>query len=680
MDIPAIAAPSTNNEMFALSEVAQYLTRCFEGMTQAIAHTVAPLWLASGLEGDLHEYLKGYPLSWAWNKVGNRQVPHKIAFLIDRILCPHQVPIEISTTLATEYGEKALQQLQANPYSTLNLHRGLSFPSVDAIARVQGQTADLAQQRAELGLLYFLQQHLHTGSCGCPLHDLETQWVNYFGADVPMALTDAIKLLEAQGYVVIRQGETQPAIAFLQRVDYREGATATRLAKLGKLAPSDVQQAKAELALIEALDNSNRKFGQGQIQAARRILRTQVSILVGGPGTGKSTLTGLLVNICYQLGYRIYLTAPTALAAERLRERVFEASGGTITPGDRLWVGTIHAAVKGGGIAWADIVFIDETSLLDLEIAYALQAKLFELEFRQPQLCFIGDPDQLPSVGYGDILNHLMRSAGADNPMALCRLTEVFRQAETSQIPENARRICRGEMPQLTPFPQWAGDREYWEAGLLEGNPPDCLHYLTMNPAPQQVWDCVNALAREGVEQSTIQILTSTRAAATECNRLAKAAQGGAFWAVGDPVLCLQNDKALGVSNGMIGHIAQINATTLAMTVNFGNRPVVFEEDQYALLTHGFATTIHKFQGNEAPVVVIYLDPTAPALLHRQLLYSAFTRAKQLVVLVSNQGTLNKAVKRQLPPRASFLSERTQQEWKKLNQMRIGKSVQVSLI
>lgn len=552
----------------------------------------------------------------------------------------------ISATYAAKirktWGQAAIARLRENPYALCREVRGIGFHVADQIAQALGLQKH-ALARCVAGVRHALQLGTDMGHCFLP---------------EPVLRAKAAKLLFAEP----TNGPNGPdndtdlaceknALAIEQAIEtlrsHRETTHEGEAVYLSALHGQELElceQVKRLLSSVrkrvphfsQALDDLS--LARGQTEALAQTERSPLSIITGGPGTGKTTIISALCRAYLRAGLRVVLSAPTGRAAKRLSDATQHPAKTihrllSLVPGE-----TEHT----GRDVEADLLVCDEASMLDLPLAVALLQAIPS----ETTVVIVGDVDQLPSVGPGRVLADLIDSGC----VPVTRLTEVFRQAEGSGIIHNARAILNGELPQALPS---------------EGKPPD-FFWIEVQDA-RTVQERVVKLVCQRIPQrfgfhplSEIQVLTPMHRGETgtvQLNRClqaalnpaatTQAADGGpARFFVGDKVMQVRNNYELDVWNGDIGVVAAHDEEEDLVLVRFDDdRQVAYDAEAREDLELAYAVSVHKSQGSEYQAVVIPLHLQHFALLVRNLLYTAVTRGKKLVVLVGGRQAVQRAVR-----------------------------------
>lgn len=562
----------------------------------------------------------------------------------------HGVSTSLAVRIFKQYGQNSIEVVRSNPFQLARDVFGIGFRTADKIARQMGISLS-APERIQAGLLYCLSQFADEGHCFCPRRQL---------LDEAARLLEVSRMLcEEQLNALITAGDlfaedTYPEDAgpdakpnpdaqaiYLPPFFLAEHGVTSRLSRI-RLSARD------RLADFKSVD-WERAFtwldGQIPIQltdhqraAVRMALTEKVSILTGGPGTGKSTITGSIIRLLKARGHSVLLAAPTGRAAKRLSE----ATG--------LEAKTIHRLLefKPGGSGFtrdasnpldADLVIIDETSMVDILLMNHLLGAIDQ----GSHLLLVGDMDQLPSVGPGNVLRDLIQC----EVIPVTRLETIFRQDENSYIIVNAHNINQGKMPTIA--------RSAHDFFLFSEQDPekaaDWVIDLVCHRIPQKF----------GFSSSTdIQVLSPMHrgaAGVAELNRRLQEAlnppapgkaeyrHGSRVFREGDRVMQIRNDYDRQVFNGDMGIIERIDLEESAALIDFEGRSVQAEFSQLDELVHAYAVSIHKSQGSEFPVVVIPLLTQHYMMLQRNLLYTGVTRARKMVVLVGSRQAIAMAVR-----------------------------------
>lgn len=555
-------------------------------------------------------------------------------------LSAHGLPLQIAMPLYRQYGDLALTVLRANPYLLIEEPLFVPFPTADKLALDVGIEAG-DPLRLEAGILYALSHNLDNGHVFLPYAKLLTASQRLLGAETEV-LEACFEALVDRRKIVREEIAGQDA-CYLAKLYDCETYVANELLQMDGeelCPPEDLDKLIARIQRDQGIT-----YAPLQVEAVKTAAKRQVMLLTGGPGTGKTTSLRGILSLFDHLGLRTSLTAPTGRAAKRLSETCgAEAS-------------TIHRLLEtrydnqSGGLTFAhnerdpldtDAVILDEASMVDIVLMQALLAAL-------PggcRLVLVGDPHQLPSVGPGNLLSDLLRS----HRLPTLRLTEIFRQAAASAIIRGARAVDQGDCPVLVNDP--AGDF-FFLRRLDPAAAVDTIVSLCQTRLPKNM----------GIPPDQIQVLSPTRKGLAGTASLNRALQeavnppapgkkekafGPVKFREGDRVMQVKNNydvmweeadgtgMGMGIFNGDIGQIETIDAASGLVTVNFDGHRASYTPDMMSQLEPAYAITVHKAQGSEYRAVILSAVEAAPMLLTRGVLYTAMTRAKELLILVGD--------------------------------------------
>jgi exodeoxyribonuclease V alpha subunit len=531
------------------------------------------------------------------------------------------------------YGADAIRLISENPYRLARDIRGIGFKSADQIAGKLG-IAKTAMIRARAGIGYALTEAMDEGHCGLPLAQLVSMAVRLL--DVPAEIIETALDLELDDGGVIADTIDGERCIFLAGLYRAERAIAARIRALrsGALPWPTIDAAKA-VSWVET--KAGVTLAASQREAVRLALATKVLVVTGGPGVGKTTLVNAILKILMVKGVNVALAAPTGRAAKRLSESTgCEAK-------------TIHRLLEAdpvqGGFRrkedhplQCDLLVVDETSMIDVSLMHVLLKAVPD----QAALILVGDVDQLPSVGPGQVLADIIRSAA----VPVVRLTEVFRQAAESRIIVNAHRINQGRMPEWGQDP--ASDFHFVECADPEDGAAKILQIVRERIPTRYGLDPIRDIQvlcpmnRGGLGARSLNI--DLQKALNGSGEL-RVERFGSTYSIGDKVMQVENDYEKDVYNGDLGVVRSIDPETSEMVIELDGRAVTYGFGELDEVTLAYATTIHKSQGSEYPAVVIPLTTQHYPMLQRNLLYTAVTRGKRLVVIVGQKKAMAIAVK-----------------------------------
>lgn len=559
----------------------------------------------------------------------------------------HGLGLGQATRIYRALGPQAIALIRENPYRLAREVRGIGFRTADALAISLGLPRD-APQRLEAGVAFALQEARDEGHCAVARDSLIEAASRLLDTDETLIAAAADREVAA-GHLKADSLGGQPHL-FLRDLYRAEKTIGERLRQISHGAPpwGKIDLA-AEIPRVEA--RTGKVLAPSQREALATILGAKVAVITGGPGVGKTTLLDTLLKILIRADVSVTLAAPTGRAAKRMTEQTgLEAR----TLHRLLAIDPDFGAVVRGREEplTCDLLVVDETSMVDVPLMLALVEALPLTS----GLLLVGDVDQLPPVGPGQALADII----ASGLVPVARLTEVFRQAEESRIVANAHRINAGEMPELPPP---GGSSDFFMVEMK--SPEDGLSKIVEIVAER-------IPKRFGLDPlRDIQVLApmnkgvlGARNLNVELQKVLNPAAGrgierfGWTFAPGDRVMQTANDYDRDVFNGDLGLVTRIDTEEAELTASFDGRPVVYGFPDLEALMPAYATTIHKSQGSEYPAVVIPVAMQHYAMLARNLLYTAVTRGRTLVVLVGESRALRIAVDGgRMPRRVTKLRE-----------------------
>jgi len=569
----------------------------------------------------------------------------------------HGITPTYAVKIYKQYKERAIEVVEQNPYRLAVDIWGIGFKTADKIARNVGFAID-APERLEAGVVYVLNQEMENGGhCYLPQPILVERAAgeDYLGVD-PTGVESAVLALVERGLLVIEpasESDPEPAV-YTTSIHVTETSLARQVhQRITSPWVSPLPDAKIA-SLLKTIPAAG-LLSDEQRAAVNVALNSAISVLTGGPGTGKTTTTNVIVAAFEALHRRVQIASPTGRAAKRASE-VTGREAKTIhrlLAWDPSTRGFKHDADNPLEL---DVLVVDESSMLDLVLAHSLIRAVPE----GAQVVFVGDVDQLPSVGPGNVLSDLITSA----KVPVARLTQVFRQAAASRIITGAHAINRGKIPELLP-PSAIGDGA------------DCV-FLSVEESddiPAKVAGVVaKSLPKLGYAADEITVLTPMQRGSAGARNLNETLQrvvnpespakpeirrAGMVLRVGDRVLQRVNDYDKGVFNGDVGTVLGIDHEEQFVTVGYPEGPIDYEFSDLDQLTHAMALTVHKSQGSEYPAAVIVFHTQHYVMLQRNLLYTALTRAKKMAVLVGSSRAIAMAVRnKNTTPRWTKLARR----------------------
>lgn len=564
--------------------------------------------------------------------------------------------VGVSTSIAVriykKYGDASIGVVRNQPYRLASDVWGIGFLTADRIAQSVGIPHD-SPERVKAGLQYALSQSTDQGHCFLPEERLIADAVKLLQVDTGLVIECLAELAlpdEDSGEPgVVREqvpGEHGEPVTAIYLVPFHR-AEISLSAQLNRLLRTDKDRIPAfrdvawDKALTWLAGRTGADLAPEQEEAVKLALTRKVAVLTGGPGCGKSFTVRSIVELARAKKAKVVLAAPTGRAAKRLAE---------LTGADASTVHRLLELKPGGDAAYdkdrpldADLVVVDEASMLDLLLAN----KLVKAVPPGAHLLFVGDVDQLPSVGAGEVLRDMLAEG---SPVPAVRLTRIFRQAQESGVVTNAHRINAGTPPLTQGLKDFFlfVEEDTEEAGRLTVDVAARRIPAKFALDPRRDVQVLAPMHRGPAGAGTLngllqQVITPGRP------ELPEKRFGGRVFRVGDKVTQIRNNYekgANGVFNGTVGVVTSLDADEQRLTVlTDEDEEVPYDFDELDELTHAYAVTIHRSQGSEYPCVVIPVTTGAWMMLQRNLLYTAVTRAKKLVVLVGSRKALGQAVR-----------------------------------
>ncbi|OYD81912.1 ATP-dependent RecD-like DNA helicase [Azospirillum brasilense] len=546
----------------------------------------------------------------------------------------HGVGTSRAVRIFKTYGPEAIQLITENPYRLARDIRGIGFKTADAVAARLG-IEKTAMIRARAGIGYALAEATDQGHCGVPVAELIPLAVKLLEIDASI-LETAADLERQDGAVVADSLGGEPCL-FLAALHRAERAIAERLRRLaGGPVPWPEIDAEKAIPWVEA--KAGITLAEGQREALRHAATSKLLVITGGPGVGKTTLVNSILTMLKAKGVSIALAAPTGRAAKRLSE----STG--------LEARTIHRLLEtdpqAGGFKRdetnpldCDLLVVDETSMVDVPLMNALLRAVPG----RAALLLVGDVDQLPSVGPGQVLGDVIASGA----VPVVRLTEIFRQAATSRIIVNAHRINAGQMPE-TPKAGEDSDFYFVEAATPEAGVAKLIEMVRdriprrFGADPVRDVQILCPMNRGGLGARSLNI---------ELQRVlnppgeSRVERFGWTFGPGDKVMQVENNYDKEVYNGDLGIVSAVDPEEGTLTATFDGRSVTYDFGELDEIVLAYATTIHKSQGSEYPVVIIPVVTQHYTMLHRNLIYTGVTRGKRLVIMLGQRRALAMAVR-----------------------------------
>ena len=555
----------------------------------------------------------------------------------------HHLPAELAVRTYKLYGDSTIELLYDDPYLLMDEGLEAPFGAVDRFAIELGVAAD-DPRRVEAGILFELNYNLTAGHSFLPEDKLIPATAQLLSVEADAVRQGVARLMEADR--LVRDTLAGITVIYLPELYEAEEYCTQRLLKFAKNtfpAPKNLEKLIRGVARESGID-----YSAEQEQAIREAATSGLLLITGGPGTGKTTILNGILSLLGQMQLRCLLAAPTGRAAKRLTEvtgeeastihRLLEA-GIDQNTGKMLFTRDEDNPLK------ADAVIVDEMSMVDVQLLHSLLQAIPEGK----RLILVGDPDQLPPVGPGFPFSDMLRSG----ELPTVRLTEIFRQAQQSLIVMNAHRVNRGEMPDLK-----AVNSDFF---FMRRQSEEAVGQLIRDL-------CTTRLPRNmGIPADQIQVLSPTRKGGVgtmSLNKMLQAALnppspekkerpfGEYIFREGDRVMQIRNNYDImwkridgseigaGIFNGDVGTITAIDAGTETMTIQFDDRVADYDFTQLNELEPAYAMTVHKSQGSEYRCVILTAWNGSPYLLSRSILYTAITRARELLIIVGREDTV----------------------------------------
>ena len=549
-------------------------------------------------------------------------------------------------------GINAIQEIEADPYILIDISRGVDFNQIDQMAIKLGIDRE-SQKRITSGIKYALIKITYNGHC-CTLKENLIEYVKQLLGVSTEVIEEGLLTLKVNDDIVVENRDGEQWV-YLYSFYRTEKNIAERIIKLEQAKNTKkFNNIEKELKLVE--EKTDMLLSEKQKEAIKMINENNVTIITGGPGTGKTTIIKSIIEIYKPQKYKIVLSAPTGRAAKRITETTGEEAS---TLHRLLEIGKLDEETfykkdkeyEGSPID-ADIIIVDEVSMVDMFI----MSSLLSCIYLGTKLILVGDTDQLPSVGPGSVLKDIISS----EKIPTVHLNQIFRQAAKSKIIVNAHRVNDGEKFIQKDDPN------------LEENPKEDFFFIKENN-PEKILEQVLSLCNGRLKKygdydffENIQVLTPTKKGMLGTKELNKALQQelnphrdgepeklsmGATFRIGDRVMQTKNNydmywekkdgKSLevgnGVFNGETGTITNINEKEKNIRIKFDDEKVCwYEFNDLEQIEHSYCVTIHKAQGSEFDVVIMVIPQAAPMLLTRNLLYTGITRAKKLLIVIGN--------------------------------------------
>ena len=540
-----------------------------------------------------------------------------------------------------KYGTKSVEAIQKNPYLLIQEIRGIGFKIADEIAQKLGFEEE-HPLRIEAGIEYILQMTADNGHTCFPEQDFVPLVTNCLNI-LPLKIQNILHTLEKEGRILRKSLEfEQSSIPHkdTRTFIWKSSLFSTEIGIVKHLQRLQLHHWPKKIFSYDKLVEWAKKqlciqFSTEQINAIKDCLRNKVHIITGGPGTGKSTITKALVSIYEQMSSKIFLCAPTGKASKRLSEITKKKAS------------TIHLLLEFDPLARqfkrnlthplnCDCIIIDESSMIDTYLFFSL---IKAIPSHASVLC-IGDVDQLPSIGPGSILRDLL----ASSTISKSYLSHIFRQKQNSTITLNAHKINNGIFPYLTA--DASTDCQFYEINEAE---------KISQKIPQIIENIISSHQFHPLKD--IQVLSPMRKGIIGVNNINEILQRhlnhhpthikhmGQILKIGDKVIQTKNNYTKLIFNGDIGYVTNVQSDPLILTVSFDGRTLSYNSAELFELSLAYAISVHKYQGSESPCIIIPIHISHLPILKRNLLYTAITRAKKLLIIIGSKQAIAITIK-----------------------------------
>lgn len=557
----------------------------------------------------------------AWSE--QKEIKNIMIFLQE-----HNVSTAFGYRIYKEYGDRSISVVKENPYRLADDIWGVGFKTADGIATKLGIDKE-SYARCRSGIFYTLNRFADEGHCFAYREDLVKKCAEILGVDESVIVMTLDNLMMEKE--LFREGED---MIFLPPFYFSENGVSKRVAAILN---NNANSAAPDIdGIIGKLEKElGIGYDETQKEAIRLVTSSKISVLTGGPGTGKTTITKAIIEVFKSRGKTILLAAPTGRAAKRMSEMC------------KVEAKTIHRLLESAppdGFARneknpleGDVLIVDESSMIDILLVYNLLKAVPD----NMTVVFVGDIDQLPSVGAGSVLGDFIESG----VIPTVRLTKIFRQAEGSRIITNAHKVNGGQMPHIV------------------NDKTSDFFFFDMDNQGDIVNEIVNLCANRLPKSykinpvDDIQVLTPMRRSETGAENLNRVLQsamnkntlslrrGGTEYKLGDKVMQIRNNYEKEIFNGDIGRIVSVSETDKKLSADFDGRVIEYDILELDELVLSYAVTIHKSQGGEFPIVIIPITYSHYMMLFRNLLYTGITRAKKLLILLGEKRAVQAAVR-----------------------------------
>lgn len=542
----------------------------------------------------------------------------------------HGVSTAFGYRIYKAYGNQSIKKIKENPYTLVDDVYGIGFKTADSIALKLGVPNE-SYSRCRAGVFYVLNKLSEDGHCYASLNNLKEKGKEILNVEDHIIVMTFDHLYTLKDLIC----EDDKEIIYLPPFYFSELGTAKRIKEIHSYKAKNILIINPDNAIEQLKQNNSIKYDDIQLAAIKTAITSKFSVITGGPGVGKTTITKAIIDILKQNHKKILLAAPTGRAAKRMTE-ICGISAKTI---HRLLE---VAPTKGFGKNTenklkGDVLILDESSMIDILLMYNLLKAIPD----EMTVIMIGDVDQLPCVGAGNVLKDIISSEA----VPVVKLTHIYRQAMGSKIITNAHKINHGQMPDLS----GGINSDFF---FIEGNEPLKLIELIKDLCSKRLPKHYNVNPIHD-----IQVLTPMKKGDLGTDNINKTLQsslnhntymlkhGATEYRLGDKVMQVKNNYDKDVFNGDIGIISNVNAIDKTLTVNFDGKNINYDILELDELVLSYAITVHKSQGGEFPIVVMPFTFKHFVMLKRNLLYTGITRARKAVILIGEKEAIKYAVK-----------------------------------
>ncbi|MBI4854875.1 MAG: ATP-dependent RecD-like DNA helicase [Acidobacteria bacterium] len=602
------------------------------------------------IEADPDRLKEVYGISaFRITRIKNAWVEQKEIRNIMTFLTSHNVSSHFAVKIFKQYGKDTIKTIETNPYQLARDIYGIGFKSADKIALNLGLARD-SQARLRAGISHVLYEATEDGHCFLPKVELLERATTTLEVPDEALFIPLIEVMTVDKELYKVEVPITKEAIYVGPLFLSERATAMRLLNFNH--PIAIDLKRVDKWLTRFCEKESFTLSEEQKESIIKVVSSGVSVITGGPGCGKTTTVRALVKLLQAMGKKVLLASPTGRAAQRL---------GEVTGREAK---TIHRLLEFDPTTFSfkhdtenplegDVFIIDESSMIDILLANSLLKAIPS----DAQICFVGDADQLPSVGPGQFLQDVIES----NVIPVARLTQVFRQAAASNIISYAHKINQAQMPEFARPGSSISD-----CYLVEETDPEKINALVIKIVTQSI------PKKFQIHSQQIQVLAPMKRGSlgtTNLNIMLQEAinpasdektevkWGITTYRIGDRVIQQVNNYQLEVFNGDIGHIKSIDLEDRQLEVSFNDKTITYDFSDIHELSLAYAISVHRSQGSEYPAIVMPIHFQHWNLLNRSIVYTGLTRAKKLAILIGQTGAIKKAIKQNSSERYTNLAE-----------------------